>query len=414
MLKIVRHVFIKESRDLLRDRRALFFLFATPLLMPILGAMGGVFVLWQIARQTRDGLSIVIVNGEQLPGLVAELDDKTLLQLVDAPPDLEQALQGGELMAVLEIPSDAAERLETDQPITLTLTSSRSGWLPEFAIASVQQALRAYEREVLTDRLSRQGLDYAWINPIRLAREATAPTGIAAAPIVSEEGASSLLGSLFLTMAIASWTFSGGLTLVADMTVGEKERRTMEPLLITPSSRVGIVLGKIALSIIVSAITIGLWSLDSLAYVSLLSIIPMSSPSSLAMLEATQLGHLGMALVWLMLLMLPLMTMANGIVATVCTFAKNYREANLFLGLLQLSLPGIALVATFGVSAAPPMSVYALPVVGVLVAMRDLFGGGVAPGTLALTWGAAAAYAVAAILLAAYAFSREWALMRGV
>ncbi|MCP4535696.1 MAG: ABC transporter permease [Chloroflexi bacterium] len=414
MLKIVRHVFIKEARDLLRDRRALFFLFATPLLMPILGAIGGVFVLWQIVRQTRDGLPIVIVNGEQLPGLVAELDDKVLLQLVDAPPDLEQALQGGELMAVLEIPPDAMDQLEAEQAITLTLTSSRSGWLPEFAVTTVQQALRKYEHEVLTDRLARQGLDPAWINPIRLAQEATATTGVAAAPIVSGEGASSLIGSLFLTMAVASWTFSGGLSLVADMTVGEKERHTMEPLLITPSSRIGIVLGKIALSIIVSAITIGLWSLDSLAYVSFLSIIPMGTSSSLAMPGVTQLGNLGQALVWLMLLMLPLMTMANGIVATVCTFAKNYREANLFLGLLQLLLPGVALVATFGVSAAPPMSVYALPMVGVLVAMRDLFGGGVAPGALALTWGAAAAYAVVSILLAAYAFSREWALMRGV
>ena len=162
MLKIVRHVFIKESRDLLRDRRALFFLFATPLLMPILGVIGGVFVLWQIVRQTRDGLPIVIVNGEQLPRLVVELDDQTLLQLVDAPPDMERALQGGELMAVLEIPPDATERLEAEEPITLTLTSSRSGWLPDFAVISVQQALREYEHEVLTDRLTRHGFDHAW------------------------------------------------------------------------------------------------------------------------------------------------------------------------------------------------------------------------------------------------------------
>jgi sodium transport system permease protein len=201
---------------------------------------------------------------------------------------------------------------------------------------------------------------------------------------------------------------------VADMTVGEKERRTMEPLLITPSSRIGIVLGKIALSIIVSAITIALWSLDSLAYVSLLSILPTSATGGLFIPGMNQLGNLGLALVWLMLLMLPFMTMANGLVAAVCTFAKNYRESNLFLGVLQLLLPGMALVATFGFNARPPMGVYALPVMGVLVAMRDLFGGGVAPVALALAWAAAAIYAVLAVLLAAYVFSREWALMRGV
>jgi sodium transport system permease protein len=416
VFKVLRRVFAKEARDLLRDRRALLFLFATPLLMPLLGAVGGAFVLWQVVRQTGDGLPVVVVNGEQLPGLVAELKGEALLQLVDAAPglDVERALQRGELTAVLEIPPDAQDRLGAEEPITLTLTSSRSGWLPDFAIVSIRDALETYEYGVLMARLSRHELDQAWINPIRLERDLAAATGVAAAPIVEGEATSSLIGSIFLTMAVVSWTFSGGLTLVADMTVGEKERRTMEPLLITPSSRIGIVLGKIALSIIVSAITIALWSLDSLAYVSLLSILPTSATGGLFIPGMNQLGNLGLALVWLMLLMLPFMTMANGLVAAVCTFAKNYRESNLFLGVLQLLLPGMALVATFGFDARPPMGVYALPVMGVLVAMRDLFGGGVAPVALALAWAAAAIYAVLAVLLAAYVFSREWALMRGV
>jgi sodium transport system permease protein len=416
VFKVLRRVFAKEARDLLRDRRALLFLFATPLLMPLLGAVGGAFVLWQVVRQTGDGLPVVVVNGEQLPGLVAELKGEALLQLVDAAPglDVERALQRGELTAVLEIPPDAQDRLGAERPITLTLTSSRSGWLPDFAIVSIRDALETYEYGVLMARLSRHELDQAWINPIRLERDLAAATGVAASPIVEGEATSSLIGSIFLTMAVVSWTFSGGLTLVADMTVGEKERRTMEPLLITPSSRIGIVLGKIALSIIVSAITIALWSLDSLAYVSLLSILPTSATGGLFIPGMNQLGNLGLALVWLMLLMLPFMTMANGLVAAVCTFAKNYRESNLFLGVLQLLLPGMALVATFGFDARPPMGVYALPVMGVLVAMRDLFGGGVAPVALALAWAAAAIYAVLAVLLAAYVFSREWALMRGV
>ncbi|MDY7076613.1 MAG: ABC transporter permease, partial [Chloroflexota bacterium] len=277
----------------------------------------------------------------------------------------------------------------------------------------IQKALGTYEYDLLTGRLAQRGLSRDWMNPIRLEREFSAPTGVAAAPVVEGGGDPSLFGSIFLTMAVVSWIFSGGLTLVADMTVGEKEHRTMESLLITPSSRIGIVLGKIAFSIIVSAITIGLWSLDGLAYVSLLSVLP-SSLEGLATPAITQLGNLGLALLWLMLLMLPLMTMSNGIVATVCTFAKNYRESNLFMGMLQLLLPGLALVATFGIGAAPPTAVYVLPVVGVLVAMRDLFGGGVAPEVLALAWVAAAAYAALSILLAAYVFSREWALMRGV
>jgi sodium transport system permease protein len=412
MFKLVWVVFVKEALDLLRDRRALFFLFAPPLLIPLLGAIGGGFVLWQVARQTRGGLPIAVVNGEQLPGLITQLEEVDMLQLVDTPPNLEESLKSGELMALLDIPPGALELLRAEKPITLTLTSSRSGWLPDLAVASVTGALDEYADGVLAERLARRELEWNWMDPIRLERRVAAPTGVASASGVAEAVPSSL-GSIFLSLTIASWAFSGGLNMVAYMTVGEKERRTMESLLIAPISRIGIVLGKIALSIIVSVVTIGLWALDSLAYTFLLSSLPAGS-SGLAMPIAAQLGHLGLAIVWLVLLMLPLMTMSNGLVAAVCAFAKNYRESNLFLGVLQLLLPALALLATFGIGPTPPLPVYALPVIGVLVAMRDLFGGGVAVGTLALTWVAAAVYAVGAILLAAYVFSREWALMRGV
>ena len=412
MLKAMYTVFVREALDLLRDRRALFFLFAVPLVAPILGAGAGLFILWQVARQAGEGIPIVVVNGEQLPGLVDRLEETRMLELVDLPSDPEKALQSGELLSVLEVPPNAAEALAAEEQVSLRLTSSRSGWLPDFAVLAIEGALADYGDEVLAERLGGRDLDRSWLEPVRLDREVAAPTGVAAAPIAGEAGLSSF-GSIFLPLAVASWAFSGGLNLVAAMTVGEKEHRTMELLLVTPASRIGIVLGKIVLSILASAITVGLWSLDSLGYTFLLSTVP-AGLGGLATSFAGQLGNLGLAVVWLLLLMLPFMTMTNGLVAAVCTFAKSYRESNLFLGFFQLLLPGATLLAVFGIGASPPVVVYALPVAGVVVAMRDLFGGGVAPGALALAWAAAALYAVGAILLAAYVFSREWALMRGV
>jgi sodium transport system permease protein len=408
----MRTVFAWEALDLLRDRRALFFLFAVPLVAPFLGAVAGMFVLWQVARQAGEGIPIVIVNGEQLPGLVDRLEDVRILELVSLPSDPEEALQSGELVAVLEIPPDAAKALDAEEQISLNLTSSRSGWLPDFAVLAIESTLEDYGDTVLAERLAQRELDRGWLDPIHLEREVAAPTGVAAAPVAGDVFPSSL-GSIFLPLAVASWAFSGGLNLVASMTVGEKERRTMESLLVTPASRIGVVLGKIALSILASAITVGLWSLDSLGYTFLLSTLP-AGFSGLTNSFVGQMGNLGLVVVWLVLLMLPFMTMTNAFVAVVCTFAKNYRESNLFLSVLQLLLPGMALFAVFGVDASPPLSVYTLPVVGVLVAMRDLFGGGIAPGMLVLAWVAAAFYAVGAVLLAAYVFSREWALMRGV
>jgi sodium transport system permease protein len=413
MLRVTWTVFAREARDLLRDRRALFFLFAVPLVVPLLGAAVSVFVLWQVARQAGEGIPIVIVNGEQLPGLVARLEESAVLDIVGMPADPEQALQSGELVAVLEIPVDAAALLEAEQPVTIRLTSSRNGWLPDFAVLAVQGALGRYGDEVVEERLTRLERSREWLEPFSLERETAAPTGVAAVAIASDGHIPPSLASAFLPMVVASWALGGGLSLMAPMTVGEKERHTMESLLVTPASRVGIVLGKVALSIVASALTIGLWSLDSLGYVILLSVAP-AGVGGLATPPGVQLGDMGVVTLWLLLLMLPFMTMANGVVAAVCTFAKNYRESGLFLTLLQLLLPGLALLAVFGFAARPPTAVYALPVMGVLVALRDLLGGGIAPAALVLAWSAAAVYAVAAVLFAAYVFSREWAIMRGV
>jgi sodium transport system permease protein len=408
-----RVVFAREAFDLLRDRRSLFLLFALPLLMPILGVLGGAFVMWQVVRQTGVGLPVAVINGDALENLVDRLEDKDVLRLEEAGPDPQEAIRRGDLVALLEIPPDAAARLQAEVPVTVTLTSGRGGWMPDLAAVIIQQALAETSDDVLAKRLGSRGLGRSWLEPIRLERAAAAPAGLAAAPIVAGAAVPTSLGSLFLPLAVASWAFSGGLSMMADMTVGEKERRTMESLLITPASRVGVVMGKIGLSIVVSAITVGLWSMDSLAYVWLISSLP-AGVQALALPPVAQLGGLGVSLVWLVLLMLPLMTMANGLVAAMGAFAKNYRESNLFLGFLQLMLPGVAFLSVFSVGARPPLAVYALPVVGVLVALRDLFGGGMAPEALALAWVAAATYAVVAVKLAAYVFSREWAVMRGV
>jgi sodium transport system permease protein len=240
---------------------------------------------------------VAVVNGGQLPALVAKLEDRGVLRLVSEPLDVEGALQRGELMAVLEVPPDAAGRLAAEEPLTLTLTSSRSGWLPDLAVASIQQELNVYSGEVLAERLARRRLDAGWTRPVRLERKAAAPAGVAAAPLAAGGALPSSMGNVFLLLAITTWAVTGGLSMMAYMTVGEKERRTMESLLITPANRIGIVVGKIALSIIVSAITIGLWSLDSLAYTLLISAMP-SGFGAFATPIVSEWRDLGLAIVW--------------------------------------------------------------------------------------------------------------------
>jgi sodium transport system permease protein len=413
MFKVMRIVFLKEVTDLLRDRRSLFFLFAVPLLTPLFTLLFMGFVGWQVVRHSRDGLYLAVSNPEAMPALIARLEEMPGLELTDPPPDLEDALAEGDLMAHLMIPPDAQQRIATEEPVSLDLTSSPGGWLPDIAVMSIQSAVDDYGEELVQRRLDERGLDETWMEPLRLNQEMVAPRGVAAASAGTSAPGLASLGALLVPLTVASWAFSGGLNVVISMTLGEKVAGTMEALLVTPANRVGLVLGKIALSIIISGFTVFLWSLDSLAYFFVVSIVPADMGGFTAPL-ALRVGGLGSVLLWLVLLMLPLMTMVNAILAAVGTFAKNYREASLFLSVIQLSLPALATVAVFVVDARPPAYTYALPLVGTLVAVRDLFQGGVAPQLLMFTCGVSVVYALLAILWAAYVFSREWALMRGL
>jgi len=96
MFDALRTVFLKEARDLLRDRRTLFFLFAMPLVLPLLYLVGGSLVALYAVHEARQGLPVALINGDRLPGLLAAFEENRALRLVDPPPDVDQALRNGE------------------------------------------------------------------------------------------------------------------------------------------------------------------------------------------------------------------------------------------------------------------------------------------------------------------------------
>lgn len=411
MFNTARTVFLKESRDLLRDWGTLLALFAAPFIIVLLYLIIAIIIALYAVREVRQGLPVALINGDQLPELHAALEKSSLLKLVPPPADPEQALRNGELALVLAIPDDAAESLAAGRSITLTMTAGYAGMRAELAVASIQSLVEEYGDEVLAERLAKLGVDSAWLEPVRLQLTPLPAQGIAAAP-VSGGGAHNYLASLiFLPYIMSLWAFGGGVDLMLHMTAGEKERRTIESLLTTPASRVGLVLGKVTLSVVVSIISSALWSLTTLPFV-YISSATFTRISGLSALGPSRPANLWMSVVWLTLLMAPLMITINGFVAAIGGIARSMREANYITFIIRLLLPALAFMAVLAVGATPPLSLYFTPILGVMVAMRDLWGGGIAPAKLLLALLAATIYAVGTVLIAAYIFSREWA-MRG-
>ncbi|MCX7681209.1 MAG: ABC transporter permease [Anaerolineae bacterium] len=411
MIDTMYTVLLKETRDLLRDRGTLLVIFATPFALTLLYLVAALLLALYTLREARQGLPIALINGDQLPGLQAVLEKSRALKLVPAPPDVDDALHSGELALVLTVPEGAAAALAAGHPITLTLTVGYAGLRSDLAVTLIQSFVEDYGDQIVSERLAQHGLDPSWLKPVRLQYTSPPAEGIAAAPTLTGEALPNLLSLLFIPYLVTLWTFSGGIDMIAHLTVGEKERHTLEALLVTPADRVGLVLGKVTFSVIVSLVSAALWSLNTLPYLWIFS----TTFARIGSLTGTVgLRHIGLSVVWLTLLIAPLIVMIAGLITAIGGLARSVREAGYIMTAVRLLLPALAFLVVLTVDTSPPLAIYTVPIIGVLVAMRDLWGGGIAPGLLLLTWLAAAIYAGLAIYLAAYLFSREWVLWRGL
>ncbi|GAB4437891.1 MAG: hypothetical protein Kow00120_05300 [Anaerolineae bacterium] len=422
-----RHVFLtvfkKEMTELLRDRRALLFLLAPPFILPALALCGGLFVGVQAVNWATQGFPIAVENPEAAPELAAWLAASGSLRLVD-PPGGEG---WGDTLLVLAFPDDFATRVAREETASVTMTTRDSTWTTGLAASAVRGVIARYNAALIDARLAARDLDRSWLTPVTIG-EAQAPTEAVAQAVAvggGEGGGAGGLGdpgalsTLFLPLAVTSWLVGGGLGLIVDTTVGEKERRTMEALLLTPASRLGIVAGKLAVVFIASVVVMSLWLAEGV----LLSVVVGAAPA----LPAIQEGALSAADVllqsgaqvarlvfYLVLLLLPFIVMLNSLVMAWCTFASGYRESNLLLFVVQLALPALVILAVFSLPADVGAGWYLTPLFGTVIAIRDLFSGVLLPARLAVALLSGVVYAALAMALAAYIYSREWALVRGL
>lgn len=413
-----RTVFSKEMRELLRDRRALFFLLAPPFILPAIAILGAVFIGVQAIGQLTRGFPVAVVHPKAAPELVAMLASSRSLELVD-PPGAEG---WGRALVVLTVPEDFTERVEAEAPVAVTLTTRDATWTTGLAAASVRGMLQRYSDLLLDRRLESRGLNRAWLSPVVVGEEQAPTEGLVRAVTLEgggAEGRANPLSALFLPLAVTSWLVGGGLGLIVDTTVGEKERRTMEALLLTPASRLGIVAGKLAVVFIASMVVMSLWLAEGV----LLSVLVGAAPALLAVQEGamsagdvilSSAGQVLQLVFYLVLLILPFIVILNSLVMAWCTFASTYRESNLMLFVIQLALPALVIVSVFSLPADAGLGWYLTPLLGTIVAIRDLFSGVLAPLDLVIAVLSAAVYAALALALSAYVFSREWALVRGI
>ena len=395
MLQRTLTVWAKELLDTLRDRRTLAVMILAPvLLMPVFTLLPQVLMGGQI-KEGQAGSLVVDVHGvENGPQLVAFLRRSGAeIRVVTADPMALVREDGSRV--IVAIPPDFSTQMAAEKPARVTIVLDDSQIKSSVVAGRLSELVAAFGREVAARRLTNRGMDPAILSPVEIERQNVA---------TEQQMGGAFLG-MFLPMFLVLFAFLGGMYTAIDVTAGEKERGTLEPLLAAPVGRGELVIGKL-LTVFVTSYGAVILSLLS-TYLTF-----QFAPGDLLgsrMSFALPLGKL----LWLTVAALPLTLLLNGVEMIICIFARSFKEAQNYVTPVQLLLMIPALAVGFVPGLKAPRWAYAVPALGQLALFRDLLAGGpVDRARLALGLVSASLYAAVAIAIAVHTFRREDVLFR--
>ena len=314
----------KEVVDNLRDRRTL----AAALFYPLLGPVLLVALLTVIGRsfsdQAESPLELPLVGAERAPNLVRFLEQHGA-EILPGPVDPQAAVKAGDVDLVLVIPEDFAQQFRAGDPATLQLINDDSRQSATISIRRARQLLEAYSRQVGALRLLARGISPVVVQPLAVEDISVATPQSQAAGFMNMTG-------YFLIYSI----FIGGMYLAIDSTAGERERKSLEPLLLSPLPRRDLVLGKLGATLTFTLVAV----LETLlAFGVVLNRIPLEDYLGI------RFGLSGSAILAVFLIVLPILPLASALQIIIASFTRSFKEAQNYLSLLPLvpALPGLFL-----------------------------------------------------------------------
>lgn len=272
------------------------------------------------------------------------------------------------------------------------------------AIASsrVREAVRNWEKELLELRLEQAQLPQSLHTPFDATNVDLAQEDQFAASVWSK-----LFPTLLVIMAV-----TGAFYPAIDVGAGEKERGTMETLLICPATRTEIVTGKF-LTVMLFSLATALLNLLSMGFTGKYMLEMSGSASSMTTFNVS--APPTSALVWLVVLAVPVSALFSALSLAFAMFARSSKEGQYYLTPLLMVSIGLTL---FCLNPAVEISPYysLLPIVGPALLLKALLLGSTSAGPLSIYFAnvlvSSLAYSALALWWGIDLFRREDILFR--
>jgi sodium transport system permease protein len=329
-------VYRKELQEILRDRRTLLAIGLAALATPLV-----LFAITQVSTKTATQAYTIGYSGDIPTGLEILLR-ATGLKLVPVA-DPAAAAKGDVDLGVAFRPNAIDEYYDP----------SRQG--AQIADVRLQTVLGQYQAAQAEAALRSRGIDPGILTPLKFVSH----------PLSSPvQAASNAFLSFFLPYILITMILTGGFSAALDSSAGERERRTLEGLLLTPAPRSHVLLGKIA-------------AITTISLVAAVAAI-VSMFVALSQIEAPGGGgsanHIGLSasvvpvMVWLALL---IAVSFSAVTLALGTLAKSFRQGQAYVTPLYFITILPASLVLFIPDFNPSLAYYMIPILNAVLVLRD-------------------------------------------
>ncbi|HAH96571.1 MAG TPA: hypothetical protein DCX37_03530 [Firmicutes bacterium] len=394
----IKTIWFKELLDTFRDKRTLYTMIIAPIIIVPLMMVGGP-LLMSSQEKAAEGKPnpIVVIGAENAPTFMKMIEESGSFQLIDSQ-NPEDDLKEGLITLAVTVPQDferiiAAEGTPADIMIMFEARQQAS----TVSLQKFRNILQSYTASEVAERLSRRGMDTALLNPICVSEK----------NVANEQEMGGMILAAIIPFMLGIWAVSGGMYTAIDTVAGEKERNTMEGLLVCPPSRWSVAIGKFLAVFVIASITVALSLAGIIAAYQLM--LPAIVGEEFQFDMSLSLGN-GLMLILIAVLMI---TMISAIEIAISAFGRSFKEAQNYMTILTFAvmLPGMLLV--FMPDLRLTGAALLIPVVNLFAATKDILMGQSEILNIVIALGSSLIYAILAIVFSVRVFKSEKVLFRG-
>lgn len=331
-------IYLKEMRELLRDRKTLVFMVLLPIVVvPVLMNVMIGFVVRAEKKAQTEALAFAVFGAEYLPELANAFSEEKGFEKVDIPTTeaIESAIAEDKIKFGLVIPEGIREQIEDGNQVVVHFYYNNASAASKVKSRACK-VIWEFGEQCRSNRLAGLGFDTSeereqLLNPVTIEEHGTANMRE-----VLGERLGGMLPYLFIIFC-----FMGAMYPAIDIGAGEKERGTLETLLLAPIRRYEVVLGKFFV-IFTTGITAALLCLTSLGVM-------------LAAKGQEITGVLGeviesvsvVDLVMIAAMLIPTAAMFASLLLSISIYARSFKEASSYCGPLNFLVILPAIIGIF-------------------------------------------------------------------